>query len=135
MDYKCCDGISVNFTNLNTTCPNNNFPLPKIYRLVDSMIGFEYLSFLYSNLGYHQIPMHPYDKEKTTFITNKEIFCYRSMPFGLKNSGTTYQRMVNKVFKCYLKNTRKHILIICWLRAWLLKNISKIYMKSFLSYT
>jgi hypothetical protein len=81
------------------------------------MIGFEYLSFLYSYLGYHQIPMHPYDKEKTTFITNKEIFCYRSMPFGLKNSGTTYQRMVNKVFKCYLKNTRKHILIICWLRA------------------
>jgi hypothetical protein len=41
------------------------------------MIGFEYLSFLYSNLGYNQIPMHPYDEEKTTFITNKGIFCYR----------------------------------------------------------
>jgi hypothetical protein len=35
--------------------------------------------------------MHPYDKEKTTFITNKGIFGYRAMPFGLKNSGTTYQ--------------------------------------------
>ena len=43
--------------------------------------------------------MTPEDEEKITFITNKDLFCYRIMPFGLKNVGATYQRLINKVFK------------------------------------
>ena len=42
--------------------------------------------------------MDPIDQLKTTFITEKRLYCYRVMPFGLKNVGTTYQRLVNKVF-------------------------------------
>ena len=43
--------------------------------------------------------MAPEDEEKTSFITNQGLFCYRIMLLGLKNAGATYQRLVNKIFK------------------------------------
>ena len=49
--------------------------------------------------------MHPDDQEKTTFITERGIFYYKVMPFGLKNAGATYQRLVNKMFANYLGDT------------------------------
>ena len=42
--------------------------------------------------------MHSEDQEKTAFITNQGIFCYKVMPFDIKNAGATYQRLVNKMF-------------------------------------
>ncbi|XP_058111825.1 uncharacterized protein LOC131255146 [Magnolia sinica] len=45
-----------------------------------------------------KIAMHPLDKQKTIFITDKGLYCYRVMPFGLKNIGVTYQRLVNQMF-------------------------------------
>ena len=48
--------------------------------------------------GYNQIPMNPADEEHTSFITDKGLYCYKVMPFGLKNAGATYQRLVNKMF-------------------------------------
>jgi len=49
--------------------------------------------------------MHPPDQEKTSFIIEKGTYCYKIMPFRLKNAEATYQRMVNKVFKDLLGNT------------------------------
>ena len=48
---------------------------------------------------YKQIKMHPSDEDKTAFITDREIYCYKMMPFGLKNAGATFQCMADKVFK------------------------------------
>ena len=56
------------------------------------------LSFLDAFSNYHQIPMHPPDAEKTTFITPHGLYCYNVMPFGLKNARATYQRQVTKIF-------------------------------------
>ncbi|GAA0144135.1 hypothetical protein LIER_04657 [Lithospermum erythrorhizon] len=42
--------------------------------------------------------MLPEDEEKTAFITEYDLYCWKVMPFGLKNAGVTYQRMVNSIF-------------------------------------
>uniref|UniRef100_A0A2N9IKR9 Reverse transcriptase domain-containing protein n=1 Tax=Fagus sylvatica TaxID=28930 RepID=A0A2N9IKR9_FAGSY len=90
--------VCVDFTDLNRACPKDPFPLPRIDQLVDSASGHERMSFLDAFQGYHQIPMAHSDQEKTAFITPKGVYCYRVMPFGLKNAGATYQRMVTGMF-------------------------------------
>ena len=72
---------------------------------VDATVGHDLLNFMDAFLGYNQILMHPDDQEKTTFITEMGIFCYKVMPFGMKNASATYQRLVNKMFADYLGNT------------------------------
>ena len=57
--------------------------------MVDATVGHEVLSFLDAFSGYHQIPMAPKNEEKTAFITPHELYCYKVMPFGLKNAGAT----------------------------------------------
>ena len=48
--------------------------------------------------SYNQIKMDEEYQEKTSFITSQGLFCYKVMPFGLKNAWTTYQRLVNHMF-------------------------------------
>ncbi|XP_016206994.1 uncharacterized protein LOC107647433 [Arachis ipaensis] len=66
---------------------------------VDSASGFKALSFMDAYSGYNQILIHPEDQSKTAFITEHGNFCYKVMPFGLKNAGATYQRLMDKVFQ------------------------------------
>jgi hypothetical protein len=91
--------MCVDFTDLNKACPKDSFPLPRIDVLVDSTSGHELLSFMDAFSGYNQIKMHESDHEKTAFITDRGLYCYKVMPFGLKNAGATYQRLVNMMFK------------------------------------
>ncbi|XP_020235170.1 uncharacterized protein LOC109815012 [Cajanus cajan] len=91
--------MCTDYTNLNKACPKDAYPLPNIDRLVDGASGHKVLSFLDAYLGYNQIRMHPHDEEKTAFITDSANYCYRVMPFGLKNAGATYQRLMNNIFR------------------------------------
>ncbi|TXG60521.1 hypothetical protein EZV62_015094 [Acer yangbiense] len=90
--------MCVDFTDLNKACPKDSFPLPRIDQLVDATSGHETLSFMDAYSGYNQIKMHKPDEEKTAFTTDQGLCCYTVMPFGLKNAGATYQRLVNKMF-------------------------------------
>ncbi|KAL5570533.1 hypothetical protein UlMin_027108 [Ulmus minor] len=83
--------VCVDFTDLNCACPKDSFPLPKIDQLVDATAGHELLSFMDAYSGYNQIQMHEEDQEHTAFLTNQGLYCYKVMPFGLKNAGATYQ--------------------------------------------
>ena len=97
--------VCIDFTDLNKACPKDPFPLPRIDQLVDSASRHDRLSFLDAFQGYHQIPMNTADQEKTSFITPRGTYCYRVMPFGLKNAGATYQRMVTKMFRHMIGRT------------------------------
>ena len=79
--------------------PQRSIPLTFIDKLVDNSAGYKYLSFIDAYSGYNQIPMYPEDQEKTAFVTDMGVYCYTMMPFGLKNAGATYQRMMSQVFK------------------------------------
>lgn len=97
--------ICVDFTDLNKASPKDSFPLPHIDRLVEATAGNKLLCFMDAFSGYNQILMHPEDREKTVFSTDRGIYCYKVMSFGLKNAGATYQRLVNKMFQDQLGKT------------------------------
>jgi len=89
--------MCVDFTDLNKACPKDSYPLPSIDALVDSASGCRMLSFLDAFSRYNQIKMHPRDECKTAFMTELSCYCYTMMPFGLKNVGATYQRLMDRV--------------------------------------
>ncbi|XP_073035186.1 uncharacterized protein [Primulina eburnea] len=90
--------MCVDFRDLNKACPKDCYPLPRIDQLVDSTSGYELLCFKDAYQGYHQIPLAREDQEKVSFITSGGTFCYVVMPFGLKNAGATYQRLMDMIF-------------------------------------
>ncbi|GJS48994.1 reverse transcriptase domain-containing protein [Tanacetum coccineum] len=90
--------MCVDFKDLNKACPKDGYPLPEIDWKVESLCRFPFKCFMDAYKGYHQIQMAEEDKEKTAFITSQGIFCYTKMPFGLRNAGATYQRLVDKAF-------------------------------------
>ena len=91
--------MCTDYTDLNKHCPKDSYPLPNIDKLVDRASGFGMLSLMDAYSGYNQIRMYPLDEEKTTFMTNQANYCYKTMPFGLKNAGATYQRLMDRVFQ------------------------------------
>ena len=95
--------ICVDFTDLNTACLKDSFPLPRIDQLVDSTARHKLLTFMDAFSGYNQIQMAEEDQEQTAFIISQGLYYYRVMPFGLKNAGATYQRLVNQMFSKQIK--------------------------------
>ncbi|CAA0843034.1 Uncharacterized mitochondrial protein AtMg00860, partial [Striga hermonthica] len=91
--------MCIDFRDLNLACPKDHYPLPRIDQLVDSTAGCELLSMMDASLGYHQIPLAPEDQSKVSFVTSKGTYCYVVMPFGLKNAGATYQRLMDRMFR------------------------------------
>ncbi|GAA0171634.1 hypothetical protein LIER_25620 [Lithospermum erythrorhizon] len=81
--------MCTDFTSLNEACPKDFDPLHCLGRLVDGNAGHEVFDSMDASRGYHQIRMLPEDEEKTTFFTKYGLFCWKVMPFGLKNAGAT----------------------------------------------
>ena len=78
--------MCMDFTDLNKACPNDSFPLPRIDQLMDSTAKHKLLMFMDAFSRYNQIKMAKEDQEKTAFITSQRLYCYKVMPFGLKNA-------------------------------------------------
>ena len=84
--------------------------MPKIDQLVDATVSHSRMSFLDAFQGYHQIPLAMDDQEKTAFVTPIGNYHYKVMPFGLKNTGSTYLRMMTRMFELQLgKNIEIYI--------------------------
>ena len=90
--------VCVDFRDFNKTNLKDDFPFPQIDLLVNNTVGHSMLFFMDRFSGYNKILMAPEDMEKTTFITEWGTYCYRIMPFGLKNARATYQRATTTLF-------------------------------------
>ena len=99
--------MCVDFTNLNKAYPKDSYPLSHIDQRVDSTTGHKLLSFMDAFSGYNQIRMDGADQEKTSFVINQGMFCYKVMPFDLKNAWATYQRLVNHMFRPQIRRNVK----------------------------
>jgi hypothetical protein len=97
--------MCVDYTGLNKACPKVPYPLPHIDQIVDSTAGCKTLSFLDAYSGYHQIKMKESDQLATSFITPFGMYCYTTMPFGLRNAGAAYKRCMNHVFREHIGRT------------------------------
>jgi hypothetical protein len=105
-EWRMC----VDYTDLNKHCPKDPFGLPRIDQVINSTAGYDLLCFLDCYSGYHQIAIKEEDQEKTAFITPFGTYCYTIMSFGLKNTGATYQRAIQKCFKKQLnKNVEAYV--------------------------
>nr|GLL39929.1 uncharacterized protein LOC109150426 [Ipomoea trifida] len=95
---------------LNVACPKDDFSLPITKLVIDAVTGHEIMSFMDGSSRYNKIRMAPEDEELMAFRTPKGIYCYKVMPFGLKNAGATYRRamqiifddMLHKMVECYV---------------------------------
>ena len=88
----------VDFRNLNRVYPKDEFLLPNMDVLIDSVVGNAMFSFMDGFSGYNQIRVVPRDAKKTAFKTPIGNFYYTVMPIGLKNAGATYQRTMMAIF-------------------------------------
>jgi hypothetical protein len=93
-EWRMC----VDYTDLNKHCPKDHFGLPRIDQVIDSTAGCVLFCFLDCYLGYHQIALKEEDQIKTAFITPYGTYAYKTMSFGLKNVGATYQRAIQMCF-------------------------------------
>jgi hypothetical protein len=91
--------MCIDFTSLNKVCPKDNFPLPRIDKIVNSAAGCEVMSLLDCFSGYHQIYMKEEDKASTSFITPFGTYYFIRMPEGLKNAGSTFSHLTKTVLE------------------------------------
>jgi hypothetical protein len=90
--------MCIDYTDLNKHYPKDHFGLPRIDQVVDSTAGCVLLCFLDCYSGYHQITLKEEDQIKTIFITLFGTYDCKTMSFGLKNAGATYQRAIHMCF-------------------------------------
>lgn len=88
---------------LNNMTVLDKYPIHIIEEIIDELHGAEYFSKFDLCLGYHQIRLKPEDVHKTSFQTQSRHYKFRVMPFSLKNAPTTFQAVMNEVFRPYLR--------------------------------
>ena len=89
----------VDYRRLNDVTVKDAYPLPRVDDCLDSLAGSKWFSSMDLNSGFWQIGMSPDDKEKTAFITSLGLYQFTVMPFGLANSPSTFERLMENILR------------------------------------
>ena len=97
--------LCIDYRKLNAITKKDAHQLPRIEDIFDTLSGSKFFTTLDMEMGYHQVEVHPDDREKTAFTTPFGLFQYKVMPFGLATAPATFMRLMTIVFSGMLYNT------------------------------
>jgi hypothetical protein len=94
--------VCIDFRNLNRAYLKDNYCLPSMDHILQTVTGSDMMSMLDGFSGYNHIAVATKDRHKTVFITPWGTYSYIRMPFGLVNVGARFQRAMDHAFKDFL---------------------------------
>ena len=98
------DGLTIDYRKVNNATLPNPYPLPRIDDIIVGLAKNKYFSKIDLANGYYQVLMDKDSIKFTTFISEFGKHEYLAMPMGLKNAGSTFQRMMDKVIDGLIHN-------------------------------
>ncbi|BHF83014.1 hypothetical protein SprV_0802615500 [Sparganum proliferum] len=97
--------LCVDYRKLNAVTKKDSFPLPRIDANLDRLAGNTVFSTLDLASGYSQVEVRPTDREKTAFAVPSGLYEFETVPFGLANAPSTFQRLMNQVLSQLIPNS------------------------------
>jgi len=94
----------IHFRALNEKAIKDTYSLPNITEILDQQGSAKYFSVFDLASGFHQIPMHESDAQKTAFSTPHGYYEFNRMPFELKNACITFQGLIDQVLSGLQRN-------------------------------